>query len=259
MQDTINENRNLIDSVVNNEDFTDKINAAVPHKVRLDIDLKREIKEVQSMYVKQMIASDPSIQEILNKKRKDRDEDEQAKLGTFIKKASNEFNALKKIIYPVNDGDSARAAKALVSKVVAVAKMLKYVGRGDIEDAFAEAGFQLAVPDIEDENQYFQQDNVKEIVKDIFNQAEDVQSKVKENIDIIKNDIYGSLPESVRYDAKGNKKGIKASQFQKLVKQKAVILEKGNEAGAKFRNNQIKKTEEEIVAKQIELEKAQQI
>ena len=56
-----------------------------------------------------------------------------------------------------------------------------------------------------------------------------------------------------------NKKGIRSSQFVKLTKMKAIALEKSMEQFDKFKESQIKKNENELVAKQIEAEKTKEI
>ena len=94
---------------------------------------------------------------------------------------------------------------------------------------------------------------------DVFQQADEVQGQICQAADKVKIELYNELPDTIRFDAKDNKKGIRPAQFVKLAKTKAVALEKTMEQFDKFKQAQIKKNENELVAKQIEAEKTKDI
>lgn len=255
---TSQENQAFIDQALESKEFTDLIDEAAPYRVKIDTDYRREMKEVRDMFMDQKIKSDSKLKEIVAKSKKNRTPEEIEYANSAAKKANKEFNAVKRIIHP-NKGSSEEAAQKLVERVVEVAKLLKYIGRTDIEDAFAAAGISITIPSLEDENPYFAQEGKPEIMADIFNQVDEVQGQICQAADKVKIDLYNELPENVRFDAKMNKKGIRASQFVKLAKTKAVALEKSMEQFDKFKESQIKKNENELIAKQIEAEKIKEI
>lgn len=250
--------QDFIEEALNSREFTDLISEAAPYRVKIDTDYRREMKEVRDMFWDQRVKSDEKLQTILKKNKKSREAEEVEYAASAYKKANKEFNAVKRVIHPAK-GTSEDAAKKLVERIVEVAKMLKYIGRTDIEDAFASAGIKIEIPTLEEENKHFAKEDTKAIVADIFQQADEVQGCICQAADKVKIDLYEELPDNVRFDPKLNKKGIRASQFVKLAKTKAVAIEKSTEQFDKFKQNQIKKNAEELVAKQIEAEKTKDI
>ena len=256
--DPIQTNKTFIDKAVNSQEFTDKIDEAAPFRVKIDVDYRREMKEVKDLFIKEKTKSDLQIQTILKKDKRTRTEEEIERLRSFFKTASKEFQAVKKVIHPNKDGPE-EAAQKIVDRVVDVAKILKYIGRDYITQAFANAGITIDIPAIEDENVYFAKEGSKEIMADIFSQADEVQGQICKASDEIKIRIFDELPEHIKFDAKENKNGIKKGAFQKIVKAKAIKLEKSSEKATKFKEYQIKGAEAAIIAKQIEAEKTKMV
>lgn len=256
--DPIQTNRAFIDNAVNSQEFTDKIEEAAPFRVKIDVDYRREMKEVKDMFLKEIVKSDTKLQTIMAKKRKERSEEEQVYAAEAFKKASREFQAVKKVIHPNKDGPE-EAAQKIVDRVVEVAKLLKYIGKDYLTTAFANAGISIDIPELENENAYFAKEGSKEIMADIFDQANEVQGQICQASDEIKIRIFDELPEHIKFDPKENKNGIKKGAFQKIVKAKAVKIETSNEKATKFKEYQIKGAEAAIIAKQIEAEKTKQI
>jgi len=256
--DPIQSNKTFIEEAVNSAEFTEKIEEAAPYRVKIDVDYRREMKEVKDLFVKEMSKSDAKLTAIFAKDKKRREEDEVEYMKTAFKKASKEFQAVKKIIHPNKDGP-VEAAQRLVDKVIEVAKMLKYIGKDYITNAFSAAGIKIEIPNLEDENEYFAKEGKKEIIADIFDQADEVQGQICQASDEIKIRIFDELPDNVRFDKDSNKNGIKKGAFQKIVKAKAVKLEKSSEKATKFKEYQIKDAEAKIIAKQIEAEKTKMV
>lgn len=256
--DPIQTNKQFIEQAVNSQEFTDKIEEAAPFRVKIDVDYRREMKEVKDLFIDEMAKSDSKLQTILGKNKKDRDEAEVEYVKNLYKKARKEFQAVKKIIHPNKDGPE-EAAQKLVDRVVEVAKMLKYIGKDYITAAFANAGIKIDIPDLAVENPYFAKEGKHEIVADIFDQADEVQGQICRASDEIKIRIFGELPDHIRFDPKENKNGIKKGAFQKIVKAKAIKIEKSGEKADKFKEYQVKGAEAAIIAKQIEAEKTKQV
>ena len=256
--DPIQTNKTFIENAVNSKEFTDKIEEAAPYRVKIDVDYRREMREVKDLFIKEIVKSDDKLQRILEKSKKARSEDENAYAKSVYKRAGREFQAVKKVIHPNKDGPE-EAAQKIVDRVVDVAKILKFIGRDYLTKAFANAGITIDIPDLDKENAYFAKDGKREIMTDIFDQADEVQGQICQASDEIKIRIFGELPEHVRFDSKENKNGIKKGAFQKIVKAKAVKLEQTNEKATKFKEYQVKGAEAQIIAKQIEAEKTKQV
>lgn len=256
--DPIQTNKAFIEQAVNSQEFTEKIDEAAPFRVKIDVDYRREMKEVKDLFIDEMARSDSKLQAILGKNKRDRAEDEIQYIRNAYKKSGKEFQAVKKIIHPNKDGPE-EAAQKLVDRVVEVAKMLKYIGKDYVTAAFANAGIKIDIPDLAAENPYFAKEGKREIVADIFDQADEVQGQICQASDEIKIRIFGELPDHIRFDAKDNKNGIKKGAFQKIVKAKAIKLEKSGDKAAKFKEYQVKGAEAAIISKQIEAEKTKQV
>lgn len=256
--DPIQTNKMFIDRAVNSKEFTDKIAEAAPFRVKIDTDYRREMKEIKDLYLKEVVKGDKKLTDIMNKNRKARSEEEVAYMKAAFKKAGREFQAVKKIIHP-NKGDSTEAAKKLVERIVEVAKVLKYIGRNELEDAFVDAGIKVSMPTLESESKYFATDSAKEVMADIFEQADEVQGQICRASDQIKITIFDELPEHIRFDPKKNRNGIKKGAFQKIVKSKAVAIEHSTDKANKFKEYLIKGAESAIISKQIEAEKTKAI
>lgn len=256
--DPIQSNKTFIEHAVNSQEFTDKIDEAAPFRVKIDVDYRREMKEIKDLFIKEVVKSDSKLQAILSKNKKSRQEDENEYVKSVYKKACREFQAVKKVIHPNKDGPE-EAAQRIVDRVVEVAKVLKYIGRDYITAAFANAGISISIPDLAVENPYFAQEGKQEIVADIFDQADQVQGQICQASDEIKIRIFDELPDHVKFDKEKNKNGIKKGAFQKIVKAKAIKIEKSNEKAKKFKEYQVKGAEAAIIAKQIEAEKTKTI
>lgn len=256
--DPIQNNKAFIEQAVNSQEFTEKIDEAAPFRVKIDVDYRREMAEVKDLFVKEITKSDQKLQTILAKNKKLREEEENEYVKVAYKKASKEFQAVKKIIHPNKDGPE-EAAQKLVDRVVEVAKMLKYIGKDYITTAFANAGIKIDIPDLAVENPYFAKEGKQEIVADIFDQADEVQGRICQASDEIKIRIFDELPDFIKFDSKDNKNGIKKGAFQKIVKAKAIKIEKSGDKAAKFKEYQVKDAEAAIISKQIEAEKTKQV
>ena len=217
------QDEDFINAAIESKEFTDLIDEAAPFRVKIDTDYRREMKEVQDMYADQMFKANPKLHSIMQKPKKNRQPDEIEYANKEIKKIRREFGAVKKIIHP-NKGSSEEAAQKLVDRIAEVAKMLKYIGKIDMEAIFANAGIKVEIPDLADENSYFGKEGSREIMADVFQQADEVQGQICQAADKVKIELYNELPDTIRFDAKDNKKGIRPAQFVKLAKTKAVAL-----------------------------------
>ena len=251
--------KTFIENAVNSEALSKLIDDAAPFKVKIDVDYKREEKEIRDMFIHQIVKSDHKLQEILAKKRKNWNEDETIYAKTALANAKNKYNQVKKIIYPNNGKSPNEVVEKLVKRIVDVAGFLKFIDKNYIEEEFRKHGIEVSFPTPDCENEYFKKEGIKEVIEDIFNQAGEVNNRVQEANVEIKETKYNEIPSDIRYDSQMNKKGIKVAQFSKLVKTKAVALEKSMEQYTKFKENQVKNSEANLVSKQIEVEKLKEM
>ena len=87
--DPIQTNKAFIESAVNSQEFTEKIDEAAPFRVKIDVDYRREMAEVKDLFVKEMTKSDQKLQTILTKNKKQREEEENEYVKLTEKLAKN--------------------------------------------------------------------------------------------------------------------------------------------------------------------------
>ena len=88
--DPIQTNRTFIENAVNSKEFTDKIEEAAPYRVKIDVDYRREMREVKDLFIKEIVKSDDKLQHILEKSKKARSEDENEYAKSVYKRAGCE-------------------------------------------------------------------------------------------------------------------------------------------------------------------------
>ena len=255
--------KQIIQNALNSADLTDKINDAAPEKIKIMSDYRKDMAEVMDSYIGKMIELNPKIKKILDKKKKDRTDEEKALYIEFVKKEKNKFKAIKKAICPIVRSDGTKESPLLrkISDLVTTCKMLAYLGRDEeIKRLFTENGLTLTFDPIEKTSPELAPDSVREVMKYIFTSAEEVDGQIQESKTKIK-DAYLDLDPAIRFSSVDpkNLEGLKASQFEKLVKQRAVQMTKSSEEYTKFCQKIQETSEADITSLELTLEKSQEM
>lgn len=251
--------KEIIENALNSTDLTDRINDAASIKIKLGKELKNDMKEAMSTYIEKMIDLNPAIKSIHLKKKKTRSEEEWAKISEFIKKEKKNFNSIKKAICPDSNGEL--PLKKMVSKVTEICKFVSYLGKGDdILAMFKEQGIEISFKPLEEEKPALSDEKVKEEIKYIFQGVEEIETDIQNAKQEIKNQ-YMELDPSIRYskDDPKNLEGLKPTQFERLVKQRAVALTKSPEDYTTFKEKNLEASEADITSMQLTFEKMQEL
>ena len=249
--------REALESILNNPEFSDCINEAAPYRVKIINDLSPQMKEVQDEFLQTMIASGHNgIKPIMDKLKLDK-KDPEAKdaYAAWKKKVMGLFRATLKTIHP-NENQVPG-----IGTLYAAGSMLNYIGKDDLitGNENYDKDNPLKFKKLEDINPFFDDDNIRAKMQQIFADADEVQGEICENADAIKKDVYEKLPASVKYDKDINKKGLKESHFQALVKHKAMGIIKDKDKYTKYIENQVENTSNNIDREEVILGKTQQM
>lgn len=247
--------RKILESAVSSEEFTNLINEAAPLKVKIRTDLTSTMRTNCNDFLQEVAKSSPKISAIMNKKRKEQTDEEKEELKKWTKIQKKKFKTVTKTLAPKPGTDP---LKAIVEKLTEITQYAKYIGNSELETRLANLGIKLEVTDLEKENPYFADNDVREIIKDIFSQAKDTQDSINKNNEQIKTKIYEELDETIRF-SKDNPSGIKASQFSKLVNTKATSMIVTDDQYAKYKESLLKKDSSDIESREIVLEKTKGI
>jgi len=252
-------NKQLVNTMLQSEDFQQLIDEAAPYRVKIMTEYSVDLANLRDEFAQMMIDLDTNLKRISEIKAKDRTDDEQATYKMARKKFKQQFTSVKRIIHP-NDkknGEPQDPIGLLIDKVANIGQMLQYIGRSELVDRFKEAGIEIKFKPIEEDIPEMDNQNTRNLIKGVFDDADQLQGKICRAADEIKINIYNKIDESIKYSAKDpeNKSGIRPSQFQKLVKTKAVSLVKAAEDFAKFKEAVVQRDEANLISQQGTLEK----
>ena len=246
-----------LESIINNPEFSECINGAAPHRVKIMQDLGPQMKEVQDDFLQTMIAADwCGIKSTMEKLKQDKtDESAKDEYARWKKKVMNMFRATLKTIHP-NENQVPSIGTLYVA-----GSLLTYIGKEDLitGNENYDKNSPLKFRKLEDMNSFFDDENVRGKMQQIFMDADEVQGEMCENADAIKKEWFMKLPTSVRYDKELNKKGLKESHFQALVKHKAVGMVKDKDKYTKYIESQVENTNNNIDREEVILGKTQQM
>lgn len=245
-----------LNDILSNSEFSECINAAAPHRVRIIQDITPKMKELQSEFVVQMTnAGYNGIKDIQMKLKLDKkDTLAQAEMKEWKKGVMNLFRATLKAIHP-NEGKSPS-----IGQIYVAGKLLNYIGRNDIvNQVMQDKSISVNFKKLEDSYEYFANEDVRAVMTDIFSQADEVQGEMCKHADEIKITQYQLLPASVRYDSKTNKSGLKAGNFCTLVRHKAMGILKDSAKYTKYLNAQIESNNANVDREEIMIGKTEQM
>ena len=182
-----------------------------------------------------MLMSRKDIQSILDMKKRNRSDEDNAKVKQFKKETSFVYKTICDLIIPEEDleeGDENKIQK-MCKKVASVIKMMNYIGHNEIEDEFKKYGIEFKYQKL-DENDCFSNDNIKKDIEMIFDLGKGIKEDINKNNESIKTEIYESaVPIDLQYDKQSNPTGIKNTDFCKLVDLKTKMIMAGEDEDKK--------------------------
>lgn len=248
--------REELDTIINNSEFSECINEAAPHRVKIIQDIGPKMRELQNDFVAEMTKAGYGNIEAINSKLKldKKDAEAKAEYNAWRKKVMNVFRATLKSIHP-NENQH-----PTIGMIYLAGKILNYIGREDlVNEVMEDKNITVHFKKLEDCYDYFKSKDAHDVMVDIFAQADETQAQMCENADAIKKDIYETLPSDVRYDSKTNKHGLKQANFCALVRHKAMGIIKDQDKFTKYLNTQLENNTNNIDRENIMMGKTKQM
>lgn len=247
---------NLAD-ILTNPEFTACINEAAPYRVKIIQDYSPRMKELQEQFLELLEKVDFNrVSDIKAKLKLDKNDD--AAKGLYIKwkkKGTNIFKATLKTIHP-NENQIPS-----IGMLYTAGSLLKYIDKEYLilENENYDRDNPLIFKNLEDLNPAFNNEDIRAQMKQIFIDADECQGNICNSADQIKIFIFNKLPDSIKFYPKTNKKGLKASDFQKLVRHKAMGLIKDKDKYTQYINTQVENSYNNIDREEVILGKTEQM
>ncbi len=211
---------------------------------------KDKMKQVINDYIAIVLESDPEMQSLYFKKKKSKDEKKQ--VAAWIGTQKKRFLETLHVLFSLKMGTT-NPITSIAQKLVAIAKMLQYLGNHDLESLLSGTGIHITVDHLEDDNDWYEEDGNKKRIQDCIERGMTVKSEIFENEREFKEDIFESIAEDFKY-SKENPKGIKVGQFKKLARTKLKEQTSSKEEFEEFRNKMVEKDEGQIASTQLVVE-----
>ena len=232
-----------INKLVNNAEFTECIEDAAPHRVKIIKEIGPEMKRVQQEFSDLMVEANwwdgkNLYNKYITERKKDKSSaaTEAAKLNYngWRKEVMKVFRVVLKCIHPNEEQTPS------ISMLYKAGSFLNYINRSDLilNNKNYDPETPLVFKNLEDINPNFKNLDIKRKMIDIFVEADEVQGEMCDNADMIKKHYYNKLPDEIRFDGKENKQGIKPCHFGRLVRHEAFKIIKDASKFKKYINTQ---------------------
>lgn len=211
---------------------------------------KDKMKLVIKDYIATVLESDPEMQSLYFKKKKSKDEKKQ--IAAWIGTQKKRFLQTLQVLFALKIGSS-NPITSIAQKLVALAKMLQYLGNHDLESLLSGTGIHITVDRLEDDDSWYAEDGNKERIQKCIDRGMEVKNEIFENEREFHEDIFEAIAEEFKY-SKDNQKGIKIGQFKKLARAKLKEQTSSKEEFEEFRTKMVEKDEGQIASTQLVVE-----
>lgn len=188
--------------------------------------VKSRNKDNYARFYDIMLMSRNDIQQILDKKRKDRTDSDVELVKSFKKETSQSYRQICSLLSPeeLDDGELTKIQK-LVQKIAPIVKLMEYIGHYEIENEFKKYGITFDYEKLGDSENVFENEEIESSIKEVFERGKDLRGETEKNNDEIKTVIFETVvPHELQFEKNSNPTGIKSSDFCKLVDLKTKIL-----------------------------------
>lgn len=219
------------------EEFEKVLEEGAEYKKEVLTTCKQRNKSDYSSYCEIMYAANHEVEAILAKKKKNRTEAENEILKKFKEYCASTYRQTVDLLSKeeVEEGKKSKIEK-IVSKIVPVYELLRYIGSDVLDKEFQKYGLVLTTSSkFEDKYQDLDNDAKREAISGIFASAVKTRDDVNSLNTRIEQDLYQTkVPIDLQYDKTTNNTGIKPGDFKKLVDVKTkLIMAQSDEAKEK--------------------------
>lgn len=213
--------------LVKGEDMDKALTQAAQLKMNILTTYKEQDKTNYEQFYATCLHANSEIQDILDKKKKNRTDAEEEAVKKFKKDTAKSYKMVCEMITPeeVEEGKQTKIEK-LVEKIALTLDYLRYIGANELENEFARRGITLATGiRLEDKSDVWKDERVRENIKDVFTAGKRVRERTKQDNDEIVGGIFErEVPQALVYEKESNPVGLKKADWTKLVGLKTKLL-----------------------------------
>lgn len=236
--------------LIRSEEFDHALTMGSDVKSEIHGTIRQKNKNNYDRFYEIMLTCNPKIQDICDKKKKDRTEDENETLKKFAKMTKTQYRLVSEMMFLSEDdrlnadgttNDIPKKLLQLVEKIATVHAILEYIGYGILNRELAKRNVTVISTSLENRSESFDNEQIRENVKEIFEESCRIKSEVEgANREICENIFTNMVPSELQFDKEHNPSGIKDSDFKKMVdiKYNLVKSEKSDDAEAKEKANE---------------------
>ena len=250
------EKQAIIKMALESKDFDERINEAVPHRIKINTELRDKMKDVRRRFIDLMLMSESDTARILKSGKKIKDENDRERMKEARRAAGEKFNIIKNIVHP-NEGVK---DPWHIKNIIEAFRILDFIDptyTAEVKNSLrnGEISIKIDIP-LQMQNEYFNKEGIHDELNSIVKDMDTVQGEICQNADEIKKTIFENVEDGIR-KSKKNKNGISKSQFQKIVLTKANKQLQDKDKFEQFKEKISTNESNEIVGKQIVSEKVQ--
>jgi len=221
--DIISSKKDLILS----DDFEKAVESASGIRKSLLTSVKTRNRNNFDRFYDIMVTGNRHIQDILDKRAKDRTDTEKQELKDFKSGLKKSYKLVVDILSQGNDMEEGEQTivQKMVEKTSSVIFLLKYLGNDELANEFGKKGITIGFDTLEEQNEVFENENIKKNIEEVFETGKKLKDEVDSGKQAITETIYSnSVPEELQYDKSSNPCGIKPTDFARLVEVKTKLI-----------------------------------
>ena len=221
--DIISSKKDLILS----DDFEKAVESASDIRKSLLTSVKTRNKDNFDRFYDIMVTGNRHIQDILDKRAKDRTDTEKQELKDFKSGLKKSYKLVVDILSQGNDVEEGEKTivQKMVEKISSVIFLLKYLGNDELSHEFGNKGIKVSFDTLEEQNSVFENENIRKNIEEVFETGKKLKDEVDSGKQAITETIYStSVSEELQYDKSSNPCGIKPTDFARLVDVKTKLI-----------------------------------
>lgn len=225
--------------LISSNEFDSALKSGSDIKSEIAGTMKQRVKNNYDRFYDMMLLGHTDIQEICNKRKKNRTPEEIERLKKFVKDMKATYRLYKELTYvgedeKVNDDGTTNTVpkklSALVDKIALIVPILKYVDNHMLLNELSKRDIVISSTPLEDRYEAFQNEQLRSDIKDTLEESCGLQKDIEIAQRNIVDDIYPNMvPTELQYDKNSNPAGIKESDFKKMVDLKFKLLKSEKE------------------------------
>ena len=209
------------------DDFEKALDKATDVRKSILTSVKSRSRDNFDRFYEIMLSGNRRIQEILDKKAKNRTDSEKQEVKEFKSNLKRSYKTVVEVLADsgANDDGQPSVAQKIIDKIASSIFLLKYLGNHDIQNELQKRGISISFASLEEQSEVFENENIRNGIEEIFENGKRLKDEVDSGKQEISETIYSSdIPEDLQYDKSVNPCGLKPTDFVRLVDMKTKLV-----------------------------------